>query len=84
MRFLHLQKCEDFIRNVCDRVAMGLLYLVLVTLLVDGDEELGDVCDELVALGLPESLHTDLQVLDQHFLKSRKMHVKLTLNVWLT
>lgn len=47
-------------------------YLVLVALLVDGDGEFGDVRDELIALGFPQSLHADLQVFHQDFLKEKK------------
>ncbi|TNN46332.1 hypothetical protein EYF80_043481 [Liparis tanakae] len=47
-------------------------YLVLVALLVDGDGEFGDVRDELIAFGFPQSLHADLQVFHQDFLKEKK------------
>lgn len=40
-----------------------------MTFLIDGDDELGNVCDELIALSFPQLLHTDLEVLDQDFLK---------------
>lgn len=43
-------------------------YLVFMTPLVDGNEELGDVSDELVALRLPQSIDAHLQVLHQHLL----------------
>lgn len=49
-----------------------LQYLVLVTLLIDGDYEFGDVSDEFVAFGFPQRLHADLEVLDQDFLKSNR------------
>lgn len=48
--------------------AEAATHLVLVPLLVGGDDEFGHVRDELVALGLPQRLHTHLQVLHQHLL----------------
>lgn len=45
------------------------LYLILVPLLVDGDDDFGNVGDELIAFGFPQRLHADLEVLDQNFLK---------------
>lgn len=45
-------------------------YLVFMTFLIDGDDKLGDVCDELVTLGFPQGLHTHLQVLHQDFLRN--------------
>lgn len=39
-----------------------------MTFFVDGDNELGDVRDELVALSLPQRFHTHFHVLNQHFL----------------
>jgi len=43
-------------------------YLILVTLLINGDNDFGDVCDELIAFGFPQSLNTDLEVFNQDFL----------------
>lgn len=47
----------------------GLLYLILVPLLIDGDNDFGNVRDELIAFGFPQCLHADLKVLNQNFLK---------------
>lgn len=49
--------------------ALPVLHRVFVTLLVDWNEELGNVGDELIALGLPKNVHTHLQMLDQNLLK---------------
>lgn len=48
-----------------------MCYLILMTLLIDGDDKFGDVCDELVALGFPQSVDTNLEVLHQDFLRDR-------------
>ena len=53
----------------CVRACVRVQYHELVAPLVDGDDELGYVGDELVALGLPEGLHAGLQVLHQHLLE---------------
>lgn len=47
-------------------------YLILMTFFIDGDDELGNVRDKLVALGLPQRLHTHFHVLNQHFLRREK------------
>lgn len=44
-------------------------YLILMALLINGDSEFGNVCDELIAFGFPECFHTDLEMFDQDFLK---------------
>lgn len=44
-------------------------YLVLVPLLIDGDDEFGNVCDELIAFSFPQCLHAHLKVFHQDFLK---------------
>ena len=48
---------------------MRAQYHELVAPLVDGDDELGYVGDELVALRLPEGLHAGFQMLHQHLLE---------------
>lgn len=57
---------------------MGVLprYLILVTLLIDGDDKLGDVCDELIALGLPQRLCTHLQMLNQNLLTQEEEGIR--------
>lgn len=55
--------------DICGSVGTVLPYLILVTLLIYGDNEFGNVRDELVALGFPQCLHTDIKVFDQDFLK---------------
>lgn len=51
------------------RHQLRVLYLILVPLLIDGDDDFGNVRDELIAFGFPQCLHADLQVLDQNLLK---------------
>lgn len=58
------------IHDISESVGIVLQYLILVTLLIDGDNEFGNVRDELVALSLPQCLYTDLKVFNQDFLKS--------------
>lgn len=47
------------------------LYRVFMTLLVNGNQEFCNVSDELIALCLPQHVHTQLQMLDQNLLKMR-------------
>ena len=49
-------------------LGFGRLYLKVAALLVDGDDEAVDVGDELVTLGLPQTVSTLLQELHQHLL----------------
>lgn len=53
--------------SVC--VGLLLLYLILVALLIDGDNEFGNVRDELIAFSFPQCLHAHLKVLNQDFLR---------------
>lgn len=43
-----------------------------MTFFIDRDDELGNVRDEFIALGLPQRLHTHFHVLNQHFLRRRE------------
>lgn len=55
---------EDF----CLSAGLLLRYLILVALLKDGDDEFGNVRNELIAFSFPQCLHTHLEVFDQNFL----------------
>lgn len=58
------------------RVRMMSRYLIFVALLINGDNKFGDVCDDFVALSLPQRVHADLEVFHQHFLNNgRKRNV---------
>lgn len=49
-----------------------LLYLILITFLIDGDNEFGNVCDELIAFSFPQCVHTHLEIFNQNLLSSEK------------
>lgn len=51
---------------------MLLLYLILITFLIDGDNEFGNVCDELIAFSFPQRVHTHLEMFNQNLLSSVK------------
>lgn len=53
-----------------------LLYLKVPTLLIDGDDELVDVWDELIALSLPQAISTLFQQLHQDILYGREGQIK--------
>lgn len=55
--------------KICMSEGLLLCYLILVALLIDGDDEFCNVSDELIAFGFPQCIHTDLQVFHQDFLK---------------
>lgn len=57
------------LEDMCLRVGLLLLYLILVPLLIDGDNEFGNVCYELIAFSFPQCLHTHLEVFNQDFLR---------------
>lgn len=50
----------------------GARYLEVPPLFINGDDELVDVGDQLVALGLPKSVRTLLQQLHQDILAKRE------------
>lgn len=52
----------------CQRGEKRARYLEIPPLFINGDDELVDVGDQLVALGLPKSIRTLLQQLHQHIL----------------
>lgn len=40
-----------------------------MTLLIDGENQLGDVCDDLIAFRFPQGLDADLKVFNQNLLE---------------
>ena len=58
-----------FVEDMYLSVALLLQYLILMTLLIYGNDKFGDVRDELVTFSFPQCFHTHLKVFDQDFLK---------------
>lgn len=57
-----------------------ILYHILMTFLVDRNEEFCNMCDELIAFSLPQHVRTNLQMLDQNLLQMRRGNNKKILS----
>lgn len=65
-----------FVCGISVTVRTLLRYLIFVALLINGDNEFGNVSDELIAFGFPQCLHTDFEVFHQDFLKRGRKGIR--------